>query len=282
MTAPRAAAALLAAGLAAVPFRAPASAEPPLRVGLADQLPAYATQRPDGSATGFTAELFRAIAERLHRTPVFVPVEPDDVAAALDQRRVDLVAGPLPATPELAEAVLFTEGYLWSEDAFSTRAGAPPVRSPEDLRGRTLGVLRASPADAWATAHDDRYGFAVRREASLADLFAALRAGQVGAVLASSVDTIAADPGGHAIVVGHVLTGSRTQATAALRKGDTELRDDVEDALDCLKQDGTVARLSHAWLQREPGDEDLENMVVPGYGVPGLAGYDPRPHKPRC
>jgi polar amino acid transport system substrate-binding protein len=40
--------------------------------------------------------------------------------------------------------------------------------------------------------------------------------------------------------------------------------------------------LSTKWLGHEPDAEDLENLVVPGYGVPGLAGYDPKPKKARC
>ena len=51
-----------------------------------------------------------------------------------------------------------------------------------------------------------------------------------------------------------------------------ELRDEIEDALVCLKRDGTLARLTKTWLGEDAGEEDLQNMVSPGYGVPGLTG----------
>jgi polar amino acid transport system substrate-binding protein len=60
------------------------------------------------------------------------------------------------------------------------------------------------------------------------------------------------------------------------------LRDEIEDALTCLKLDGTVARLSKTWIGSEPDQEDLQRMVVPGTGVPGLSGYDPKPRKTHC
>jgi polar amino acid transport system substrate-binding protein len=72
------------------------------------------------------------------------------------------------------------------------------------------------------------------------------------------------------------------QDAASVARTDVELRDEIEDAMTCLKQDGTVARLSKRWLGEEPDQEDLQRMVVPGYGVPGLTGYDPKPRKTHC
>ena len=83
-----------------------------------------------------------------------------------------------------------------------------------------------------------------------------------------------------------LVTCYRQRVHKALRQvlwaHETQVRDEIEEALRCLKQDGTVARLAKTWLGTTPGPEDLENLVIPGYGVPGLAGYDPKPHKPRC
>ena len=54
----------------------------------------------------------------------------------------------------------------------------------------------------------------------------------------------------------------------------------MQDALDCMKKDGTIAKLSEKWFGRKPGEDDARRVVItPGYGVPGMPGYDPTPHE---
>ena len=60
------------------------------------------------------------------------------------------------------------------------------------------------------------------------------------------------------------------------------LRNQVEDVLECMKRDGSLAKLSEKWFGSKPAADDAENTPFPGYGVPGLPGYDPAPHEPRC
>jgi polar amino acid transport system substrate-binding protein len=60
------------------------------------------------------------------------------------------------------------------------------------------------------------------------------------------------------------------------------LRNEMQDVLDCMKKDGTIAKMSEKWFGRKPGPDSLERMVTPGYGVPGMPGYDPTPHPLKC
>ncbi len=60
------------------------------------------------------------------------------------------------------------------------------------------------------------------------------------------------------------------------------LRNQIQDALDCMKQDGSLARLSEKWFGAAPSADALERTVTPGYGVPGMPGYDPTPHALSC
>ncbi len=65
-------------------------------------------------------------------------------------------------------------------------------------------------------------------------------------------------------------------------KSNPQLRAQLQDALDCMKKDGTIAKLSEKWFGRKPAPDDLENVITPGYGVPGMPGYDPTPHELHC
>jgi len=49
-----------------------------------------------------------------------------------------------------------------------------------------------------------------------------------------------------------------------------------------MKKDGTIAKLSEKWFGRKPAPDDLEVVITPGYGPPGMPGYDPTPHELHC
>jgi polar amino acid transport system substrate-binding protein len=260
---------------------ASAAQDPPLRAGVAAGSPPFVIQPERGPLTGFTIELFRALAGHMKREIRFTAAPSDELAGDLEARKFDLLPGPIDATPEAATHLLFTEGYTVSEYEFGSRA-SQPIRGFADLHGRRLAVVAGSAYAGWAERNAARYGFTVQLHATIADVLGALTANTADATLTSSpvIDSAAAhDP---ALSAGLSLTETRTQGAAAFRKRDAELRDEVEEALRCLKEDGTVARLANVWLGTNPGDEDIEKLAMPGYGVPGLSGFDPKTQKAHC
>ena len=69
------------------------------------------------------------------------------------------------------------------------------------------------------------------------------------------------------------LTNTRAHWAAPFRKDSVALRNQVQDVLDCMKKDGTIAKMSEKWFGRAPGPDALERVITPGYGVPGMPGY---------
>lgn len=262
----------------------PAQAEPdgpPLRAGiLADAAP-FVLRDAQGRMTGFTVELFRLIAARMGRPIDFATAQQPALYAGLANGTYDVLPGPISATPDLAAEMLLTEGYIWSEFRFGARA-AEPVRTLADLKGRRVAVRTSSPYEEWGERNATRYGFVVVHARSGVDAASLVEHGQADVSLSGSpVQDYAASRDAN-FTTGLSLPETRTHESAAVRRADVEMRDEMEDALRCLKLNGTVARLSRQWFGREPDAEDLENLVVPGYGVPGLVGYDPKPRKTRC
>ena len=258
-----------------------AADEATLRAGvLADATP-FVVHGADGQITGFTIELFKLIAQRMNRRITFETAAEKDLYAGLARGQFDILPGPIAATPDRAAELLLTEGYIWSEFQFGARTGEP-VLALGDLRGRRLAVRADSPYAEWSDRNAQRYGFTVvKASTGLEAAKAVLRREADASLGASPVQIYAASQDAN-FNAGLSLPETRTHESAAVRRADAELRDDMEDALQCLKMNGTVARLSRQWFGREPDAEDLENLVVPGYGVPGLAGYDPKPRKTRC
>ncbi len=274
---------------AAGPAAANQAAEPPLRVGVVPGTPPFVQMDGDGHPSGFTVDLFRAIAAEMKRQVAFTAAPQEQLAEDLAADRLDVLGGPINATPEQAAGLLFTQGYLWSEYQFGSRAG-DAIHALNDLGGKRLAVVENSDYAGWATRNAVKYGFTVVPEPRVGDVFDAVRRGDADASLTGSpalAGALGPRPGGNGaahprLIADLSLPETRTQETAAVAPTGVELRDEIEDALNCLKQSGTVARLSHRWLGGQPGPEDLENLLVPGHGVPGLAGYDPKPQKAHC
>jgi polar amino acid transport system substrate-binding protein len=267
--------------LACLAFAAARADEPALRAAVTDAGPPFVQPGPNGQLTGFVPELFRLIAERMQRAIAFTQLPAAALADALDKDEADLLPGPINATPDRASQMLLTEGYIWSEYEFAARSGEP-MSAFKDLRGRRLAVQDHSLYAEWAERNAARYGFSIITAASAMAAAQAVLNHEADASLAPSPLQEYAAFHLRGFSAGLALPETRTHESAAVRRGNEELRDEVEDALRCLKLNGTVARLSKQWLGREPDAEDLENLVVPGYGVPGLAGYDSKPRKVHC
>ena len=257
------------------------AAEPPLRAGVLDDAPPYVMKDAHGGLTGFTIELFRQVAARMQRPIEFTTAPQSALYDGLLHATFDVLPGPIGATPERAGDMLLLQGYAWSEYQFGVRKG-DHLAALSDLHGRRLAVRSGSAYADWAARNAQRYGFTVVPVSSGAGAAQAVIDNHADAsLLGSPVQGYAAAQNAN-YRAALPLPETRTHQSAAVRSSDTELRDEMEDALRCLKMDGTVARLSKQWFGRDTEDEDLENLVVPGYGVPGLAGYDPKPRKTRC
>ena len=48
------------------------------------------------------------------------------------------------------------------------------------------------------------------------------------------------------------------------------------------KKDGTFARMHERWFGAAPAPGSAAAVIFPGYGVPGMPGYDPTPHDVTC
>ncbi len=275
------------AWLVAVLLATPVAAfgEPPLRAGVVPADPPFVLRDKAGKLTGFSVALFRAIAARMKRDVTFTEAPLPALQGSLIAGQLDVLPGPVPATPERAADLLFTEGYVWEEDQFGSRTGTAIV-SLADLHGKRLAVQADSEYAGWAERNAGRDGFIAVNLPTLSAVFDAVREGKADVSLSDSAalrGVVAHAPrGAPGLAAGLSLPETRTHMAIAVAVDAVDLRDEIEDALRCMKQDGTVAKLSATWFGSVPGPEDLENMVMPGYGVPGLSGYDPKPPKTHC
>src|SRR5215472_1212113 len=122
-----AAAALLGAG--------PALAQqklPPLRTGVDGTYAPHAMPKLGGGIEGFQIDLFNEVARRMHREIIIESASFSGLIPALQAGRYDFLTAPTTVTPERTQALLFTQGYLWTAFQFGIRKGTPPLKGWED------------------------------------------------------------------------------------------------------------------------------------------------------
>jgi polar amino acid transport system substrate-binding protein len=218
----------------------------------------------------------------MHRKIDIEPMAHAGEFPALFAGRIDFICGPMTVTKERAKSVVFTEPYLWTEWQFAIKKGSAPIKSEEDLRGKTFAVTKGIPQEKWLNEKAQALNLKVLPFEGQSDAIQAVVQGRAyGYVngttsikyLATKVPMVVAD---------WVVPGTRSAWATPLRKDNGELRKQIEDALVCMKRDGSIAKLSEKWFGVPPKADDAEVTSFPGYGPPDFEGYDPTPQKPDC
>lgn len=259
-----------------------AGSQPPLRCGVDGTFAPHAFPTLQGGVQGFNIDLFKEAARRMGRELTIESASFSGLVPAMNAGRYDFLCAPTTATQQRAENMLFTEGYLYTAFQLGIRRGNAPIRSMDDLRGKAISVNKGSAYDAWAQANASRYGFTVQTYDTQPDAVQAVVSGRAYANLGGNTVVRYAATRTPQFVPDFVIRETRAHWSAPLPMGATALRVQLENALECMKRDGTIARLSEQWFGSAPAEDDAERIVFPGTGVPGLPGYDPTPREPRC
>ncbi len=285
----------LAAGLGAAgvsPWGASAQAQtvvgavnstlPPWRCGVDGTFAPHAFPTMDGKTQGFQVDLFDEIGKRMGRRIEITSASFSGLIPAMNAGRYDFLCAPTTVTPERAASLLFTEGALYTELQFGIRRGTPPIRSDEDLRGKTISVNKGTPYEAWVNANKERLNLTLLAFDTQPDAVQAVLQGRAYANLSGNTVIKYSASRTPQYVADYALPGTRFHWGTPFRQGDVAARDAMERVLECMKQDGTVARLSVKWFGAQPKPDDGEVTIFPGFGVPGMPGYDPTPHEVVC
>jgi diguanylate cyclase (GGDEF)-like protein/PAS domain S-box-containing protein len=226
-----------------------AAAEPrPLTVGSEIGFPPYADVGVNGEAVGFSVDLFTAVAKVMD-LPVEYRVSTWDLAWQ------GLLDGPLDALPVVArlpereELLEYTSTHTIGYDSFFVRHGSPNIATFDQARPLKIIVMRADAAHHALVARGfDRQLVLVN---TLPEALHLLAAGQHDAVLAPLVQgtlILREQNMLDRIEAGPPLQEYRRDYAFAVRKGNLELRDRLEQGLLIVKGNGEYARIYQQWL----------------------------------
>lgn len=258
------------------------AAAEPLKIAADIGYAPWAMRQPSGEIEGFSIEVAKEIARRIGRTGVeVVDVNFSAIFAGLFAGRYDMIVAPMSMNKERAAQLLFTEGYMTGGIGLVTRSEDDSITKPEDLRGKVLATNSGSFTDTWATENEAKYGYKVQRYDKDSDALQAVIAKRADAdVVNLNVGQYAASKNRRLKVVHRIFVNY--DLGYGFRKDAKELRSQVENALECMKLDGSLQGLHEKWFGEQPDPADSSMKVFAGYGPIGLEGYERSYHKPDC
>jgi polar amino acid transport system substrate-binding protein len=217
-----------------------------ITIGMDDTLPPMEYRNDKNELVGFDIDFAEALAAELGVKVKFVPSAWDGIIPGLDAKRFDMILSAMNVTEERKKKVDFVE-YFGVGQIVAVKAGNPlNIQSVEDLEGKTVGVQLGSTGE---TAVNSINGLKeVKKYDLTTDVFNDMGLGRVdAAVIGEMVGRyyMTTKPGVFEVV------GDSFQVQPmgiAVRKGDTELREALEKAVQTLEDNGTLSEISEKWF----------------------------------
>jgi polar amino acid transport system substrate-binding protein len=191
--------------------------------------------------TGFDGDLVNEIAKGLDLQLEVQDSGFDGLQSglALNSGQCDLVASAMTITEEREEKLDFTEGYYDSEQSLLVPSGSD-IASIDDLAGKRVGVQQGTTGKSY-TEENAPSDAEIVSFPSDAEMFNAIKAGQVDALLQDLPVNLAHTEDGEFEIVEQFDTGEKYGF--AVKQDNTELRDAVNEQLSALREDGTYDKI---------------------------------------
>ena len=259
----------------------PAVAADLYKVALDGTFAPHAMPKLGGGVEGFNVDLANEIGSRLGAKMDITAAQWSGLLPGLQAGTYDFIVAPTTVTEERTKSLLFSEGYLNTDFQFTVKQDAPEVTSLEGFKGKVIAVNKGSAYDRWARNLTDQVGWTVESYGTNTDAVQAVLSGRAFANVAGNTVIAWAVKNNAQLKLSYLHSTGKVFAMP-FRKGDEELRNKVEGVIECMKTDGTIAKLSEKWFGVTPAAGSAAVTVFEGFGVPGMEGHQAVAHEPEC
>ena len=248
---------VIACGLVMGVFAVSFGAQKPVYTdGIDAAFPPFSYIDKDGNPTGFDVEVIKWIGNEMGFDVKIVPVDWDAIIPTLKIGNIDLIASGMTINPEREQQVDFTDPYWKINLAVVVRkvadengAFVPQYNIFSAVTpGKTIGVQRGTTSQTWLQENliDEGVDIKLKLYDNFLLAIEDLMIGRIDAAVidAPTAQTAVADR--NAVVVGTINTGEIYGY--AVRKGDTELLNLLNEGLKRLQASPEWDRLVNKWL----------------------------------
>jgi len=201
---------------------------------------------------GFDVEIGTAIAEELGMNPKPVTNPWQTIIAALQADKFNAIIGSMAITDERLKEVNFTDPYYESGAQVFVSEDNDSIKSADDLKGKTIGVVVSSTFEENAKEYTDKVKTYDSDVTALQDL---LVKGRLDAVITDQLVGMYAINENNLKIkkVGEPIY--LDQMGIAITKEDEELLEDVNKALATLKENGKYGEISEKYFGEDISEE---------------------------
>lgn len=224
-----------------------------LRVAIDTTYPPMEFEGKDGNPVGFDIDFATELAKRLGVKVQFVVMDWDGIIAGLTSGRYDVIISSMNITEDRLLSVDFVE-YIQMSQVFLAKQGTS-VTKEEELAGKVVAVQADTTSHEWVEEAISK-GIAVKELKAYGDATDALQAVKVGQAEVIVID----EPVGRYYAAQDSSTFAVTgQAMApepvgiAINKQDKDLSAAIAKAVDDMKSDGGLKKISTSWFGGELG-----------------------------
>ena len=208
--------------------------------------PPFSEMASDGQMTGFDIDIGKALCAQMQRECRFEQLDWEGLIPALKTNKVDVILASMNDTPERRQSIAFTDPYYKNPGLFVRPAGSKTEPTADGVKGKVVGVLRASIFDNYATAKFPDAD--IQRFTSQEDANAAAVAGRVDLLFADKIvmdDFLRHDDGKGFEAAGETEDPEYFGAGIAIgvRKDDNQLREDLNAALKAIQENGAYKKV---------------------------------------
>lgn len=221
-----------------------------LVMGLDDTFAPMGFRDDNGELVGFDIDLARKVAERLGTEVELKPIEWAAKEVELNTKKIDMIWNALTITEDRKKEILFTEPYMSNRQVIVVKADSP-IQTKADLAGKVVGTQEGSSSIDAMAAEPEVYNTFKDNLVTYPEYVTALNDLSVGRTDAMVGDEVVCryymskKPGEYRVLDEDF--GDEDYGVG-FRLSDTELRDQVQKALDELKAEGVFGELSIKWF----------------------------------
>lgn len=222
--------------------------------------PPYEVRNTDGELEGFDIELTEMIAKELGYSEVkWEDIDFDALIGAVNSGKGDMVAAGLSPTPDRAEGAELSDVYYSSEEEtanFVLTLKDGDIKKTEDIKDKKVGIQIGTIQESAVNAIKDEYNLTTDARKSYGDMVQEIKNKRIDFVVVEK-----------AIADKYVETnpelayfqldaeGNSTGNCFAFKKGNTELKDQVNTAIKKLQDNGEIDKLVAKWFTPEHMEE---------------------------